>query len=407
MSVTGPHQGVNSAPSAGSAAAKPQACVEHADAAHTVPRIARIGAHVFRAPIARPVTNAFGTMTHRPMALVAIEDRDGCVGWGEIWCNFPVVGAEHRARLVTSVFAPLLVGKPLAAPADTLARLEASVASQVLQTGEHGPFNACLAAIDQALTDLAARRAGLPLWRHLGGSTGTVHVYASGLGPEGAEAIAQAHWRRGFRAFKLKVGFGRTRDLANLRALREALPAAATVMVDANQAWSFDEARTMARALADYDVAWLEEPMAADQPLAVWHALARAAPVALAAGENLCSNALLEAAIASDALRVLQPDIGKWGGYSHVLAVARKALGAGVRFCPHWLAGGVGLMASLHVCAAAGGANGVVEWDANPNPLREGVPLPTVADGAVTLSDAPGLGFVPDLAALEGYEVSL
>lgn len=375
-------------------------------AVHDRPVLARLNAHVFRAPIATPVTNAFGTMTDRPMVLVSVEDGDGCVGWGEIWSNFPVVGAEHRARLVASVFAPLLVGKPLTDPADTFARLEASVASQVLQTGEPGPFNACLAGIDQALTDLAARRAGLPLWRHLGGSAGIVRVYASGLGPEGAEAIARAHWQRGFRAFKLKVGFGRTRDLANLRALREALPAAATIMVDANQAWSLDEARTMARALADHDVTWLEEPIAADQPLAVWQALAKGAPLALAAGENLYSRALLDAAIASDALRVLQPDIGKWGGYSHVLAVARKALGAGLRFCPHWLAGGVGLMASLQVCAAAGDGNGFVEWDANPNPLREGFPLPTVVEGAVELSDAPGLGFVPDLAALDAYAVA-
>jgi L-alanine-DL-glutamate epimerase-like enolase superfamily enzyme len=63
-------------------------------------------------------------------------------------------------------------------------------------------------------------------------------------------------------------------------------------------------------------------------------------------------------------------------------------------------------MASLHVCAAVGGGNGVVEWDANPNPLREGFPLPGVVDGAVELPDAPGLGFVPDLAALEAYEVA-
>jgi len=403
MNDVEPRQGANGGLSGRGAAAKPQASEDHPGGA---PAIARIGTHVFRAPIATPVSNAFGTMINRPMTLVAIEDRDGCVGWGEIWCNFPLVGAEHRARLVTSVFAPLLVGKPLADPADTFARLEASVASQVLQTGEPGPFNACLAGIDQALTDLAARRAGLPLWRHLGGSAGTVRVYASGLGPEGAEATAQAQWQRGFRAFKLKVGFGRTRDLANLRALREALPATAAIMVDANQAWSFDEARTMARVLGDYDVTWLEEPIRADQPLAVWQALAEASPLALAAGENLCSNALLDAALASGALRVLQPDIGKWGGYSQVLAVARNARAAGVRFCPHWLAGGVGLMASLHVCAAAGGGNGVVEWDANPNPLREGFPLPAVVEGAVVLPDAPGLGFVPDLAALEAYKVA-
>src|SRR5690242_13874155 len=214
--------------------------------------IARVDVHVFRAPIATPVVNAFGTMRSRPMALVSIEDGDGATGWGEIWCNFPVVGAEHRARLLASVLAPLLVGKAPADAASEYARLAAAVASQVLQTGEPGPFSACLAAIDQALNDLAARRAALPLWRYLGGAGNALPVYASGLGPDGAEPLAQQAWQRGFRAFKLKVGFGRARDLANLRALRNSLPETATVMVDANQGWSIDEAQAMARALREF-----------------------------------------------------------------------------------------------------------------------------------------------------------
>ena len=369
--------------------------------------IARVDVHVFRAPIATPVVNAFGTMRNRPMALVSIADSAGVTGWGEIWCNFPVVGAEHRARLITSVFAPLLVDRSLADPASEYARLAAIVANQILQTGEPGPFGACLAALDQALSDLAARRAGLPLWRYLGGLRGGVPVYASGLGPDGAEALAQQAWQRGFRVFKLKVGFGRERDLANLRALRDGLPDTATLMIDANQAWSADEAQAMARELRDFDLGWLEEPIAADQPLAVWQALAKAvAPLPLAAGENLCGAALLEAAISSGALHVLQPDIGKWGGFSQILPVARRCVAAGMRFCPHWLAGGVGLMASLHLCAAVGG-DGLVEWDANPNPLREAFPLPDVIDGAVMLPEVPGLGFDPDLAALDACRVSI
>jgi len=305
------------------------------------------------------------------------------------------------------VFAPLLVGRSLADPGSEYARLAAIVANQILQTGEQGPFGACLAALDQALTDLAARRAGLPLWRYLGGLRGGVPVYASGLGPDGAEALAQQARQRGFRAFKLKVGFGRDRDLANVHALRDGLPDTAMLMIDANQAWSAEEAQAMARELRDFDLGWLEEPIAADQPLAVWQALAKAvAPLPLAAGENLCSAALLEAAIASGALRVLQPDIGKWGGFSQILPVARRCVAAGIRFCPHWLGGGVGLMASLHLRAAAGG-DGLVEWDANPNPLREAFPLPDVIGGAVMLPEVPGLGFDPDLAALDAYRVSL
>ncbi len=101
----------------------------------------------------------------------------------------------------------------------------------------------------------------------------------------------------------------------------------------------------------------------------------------------------------------MQPDVGKWGGISGGLDVARHADARGVAYCPHWLAGGVGLAASMHALAASGSADGYAEVDANPNPLREEVFPFVVADGWVTLSDAPGLGVVPDLARLARYVV--
>ena len=367
--------------------------------------VSGVDVFVFRAPIDTPVVNSFGVISDRPMALVRIATSDGIAGWGEIWCNFPSVGAEHRARLVASVFAPLLIGQPAGDPEGHFARLSRAVATQVLQTGEAGPFAQCLAAIDQALTDIAARRAGMPLWRHLGGTSGTVAVYASGIGPNDIEPIVRRHWDAGFRAFKLKVGFGRERDLANLETIRGALPEAAVVMTDANQAWSPAEAAAMAREMKPFKLAWLEEPLAADTPWQVWQTLAATARMPLAAGENLRGESAFGAAIASRSLGVLQPDIGKWCGFSHGVALGRQAVAAGLRFCPHWLAGGVGLMASLHLLAAVGGA-GFAEWDANPNPLRERFPLPRVVDGRVVLPDGPGLGFEPDVERLAEFAVA-
>jgi L-alanine-DL-glutamate epimerase-like enolase superfamily enzyme len=76
----------------------------------------------------------------------------------------------------------------------------------------------------------------------------------------------------------------------------------------------------------------------------------------------------------------------------------------GRMFCPHWLGGGIGLLASMHLKAAVGGA-GYVEVDSNPNPLREllATPYPAVNEGAVILSDHPGLGVAPDMDALRGF----
>ena len=78
------------------------------------PVVARLEAHVLRWPVAVPVRTSFGTMHDRPAVLVRVEDAEGAVGWGEAWCNFPSCGAEHRARLIETVLAPLVVGRSFA-----------------------------------------------------------------------------------------------------------------------------------------------------------------------------------------------------------------------------------------------------------------------------------------------------
>ena len=87
-------------------------------------RIEKVECWVLRAPIAEPVANAFGAMTNRPAVLLRVTASDGVTGWGEAFSNFPQVGAEHRARLVDSIFAPLLNGAPADDPAPVRALLE-------------------------------------------------------------------------------------------------------------------------------------------------------------------------------------------------------------------------------------------------------------------------------------------
>lgn len=356
--------------------------------------VAAVETLLFRYPVPVPVSSAIGTMTSRPMLLVHIEDTEGAQGWGEIWCNFPIVGAEHRAHLVKSVFEPLLVGQALDAPAKHFERLTRLTRQQIVQTGEPGPFAQCIAGIDQALTDLAARRRHQPLWRFLGGKSATLQAYASALGPEDPGPSAQEHWERGFRHFKLKVGLGRERDLRNLAELRAALPAQAGIMLDANQAWLAPEAVEMIHALAPFKLTWVEEPISAEAPLSEWSAVAAQCAVPLAAGENLRGRDRYDEAIHSEAFGFIQPDIGKWGGFTGGLEVGRNAVAAGLAFCPHWLGGGIGLLASMHLLAAAGG-NGYAEIDANPNPLREAASLPPMVNGCCALPETPGLGLDP------------
>lgn len=366
-----------------------------------MPTIERLECWMLRAPVAAPVVNAFGAMTTRPALFVRLSASDGAWGWGEVWCNFPQVGGEHRARLIESLFVPLVKG----AEVDGLApMLERRTHVMALQCREPGPFAQIVAAIDQAAWDMSARRAGVPLYRHLGGTNPRIRVYASGIGPDGVVETALAKQAQGYRAFKLKVGMDAARDRKNLADMREALGPLAAIMVDANQGWSPADAVQRIDELAPYRPHWVEEPIGADRPHAEWDSLARNSKVSLAGGENLFGEEQFDAAIKRHYLSFMQPDVGKWGGVSGCLAVAKKALAAGVAFCPHWLAGGVGLAASMHLLAAAGGS-GFAEVDANDNPLREEVFPLAVEDGGVTLPDTPGLGVEPDLKRLERYRI--
>lgn len=370
-------------------------------------RLRSLRARLYRAPIEAAVVTSFGTMRDRPMLLVRAEDTDGCVGWGEAWCNFPAFGAGHRARIIDQLLAPALQADAIAGPEAAFARLTADTAVIALQSGEPGPFAQAIAGVDTALWDLAARRAGQPLWRLLGGADPTVPTYASGINPDRPERMAAASQRAGHTAFKLKVGFGRERDLANLAALRSALGPSARLMADANQGWTQTQAHEAAAHMAPFDLGWLEEPLRADRPWSEWAALAAAAPMPLAAGENLPGADALRAAVDAGALAFIQPDLGKWGGISGTVPAARAIVAAGLAYCPHWLGGGIGLLASAHLLAAIGG-RGALEMDVNPNPLRERTcgPLAAVRFGAATLSDVPGLGEPPDEAGLAAFRVS-
>jgi L-alanine-DL-glutamate epimerase-like enolase superfamily enzyme len=153
--------------------------------------------------------------------------------------------------------------------------------------------------------------------------------------------------------------------------------------------------------LADFPLVWIEEPLMADRSAAEWTQVAALAGAPLAGGENVRGAGAFQAMIDGGLFGFVQPDAAKWGGHSGCLPVARAALAAGRTFCPHYLGGGIGLMHSLHLLAAVRGP-GLLEIDANANPLREGVlqNLMKVSDGCVSLPGGQGLGLEPDLKPL-------
>ena len=359
-------------------------------------------AYVFRCPSPVPVRTSFGIMRDRPAVFVRAESSDGQIGWGEIWCNFPACGAEHRAKLLETVIAPLLLNKHFEDPSQAYREATQKTEILALQTGEHGPLAQVIAGVDLALWDLCARRANLPLYKLLGGKQSRVSVYASGINPDGSLDVVKRKHAEGYRAFKLKIGFNDKQDIDNIDSLRSWLGPKASIMADVNQAWQLEHALKMSPQLDALNLTWLEEPLRTDTQAAEWLQLHKATRTPLAAGENLMGQASFEKAIELKAFGVLQPDFAKWGGISGCWPVIQKIKESGTRFCPHYLGAGIGLMASAHVLAAAGG-DGMLEVDANDNALRSllAPPFQWVENGFIQLEETPGIGVTPDLQILE------
>ena len=362
--------------------------------------IRTVRASSYRFPLSTPVVTSFGRMLNRPAVFVEITDQDGVTGWGEVWSNFPAVGAEHRVRIVNEILAPLVENVSISHPSETFQQLSARLDVLALQCGEPGPFAHAIAGVDIALWDLFAKRQRQPLWKLLGGTSPRIGVYASGINPTGSAAMAEAALARGYRALKLKIGFDEAQDRDNLRQLR-AIGGYDTLAADANQAWDLDEALKRAAGFTEFNLAWLEEPIRADRPRDEWITLAKSITMPLAAGENVASRDAFADLLSEGAVKVVQPDMAKWGGFSECVAIGRNVLQANRRFCPHYLGGGIGLLASAHLLAAVGG-DGLLEIDSNDNPLRDRFcgPVATVTDGTITLSDQPGLGLTPDIDSI-------
>ncbi|MCY4151035.1 MAG: mandelate racemase/muconate lactonizing enzyme family protein [Aestuariivita sp.] len=358
--------------------------------------LSRVEIVLVRAEISAPVRTSFGIMYDRPTLLLRVTDRSGVMGYGEIWCNFPVCGAAHRLKLVETELAPRITAAAFCTPHASYSAMSSQLHVLRLQSGEAGPIAQVIAGLDIAVWDMVARRAGVPVYVLLSAKRTVIPVYASAINPIGVlDAVNEAR-TRGHRNFKVKIGFGYKTDYENIKIIASNLRDDERFMLDANQAWSPDEAKAAMQWITPFGPNWVEEPMPVDIPPEIWMQLKESTTVPIAGAENFITHGEYDQVIAEKWLDVVQPDIAKWGGFSECLPVAHAVVNAGLTFCPHSLGGGVALAASAHLLAAAGGP-GLLECDVNENRLRDAVFSPPVKNGVMTLTAGPGLGVNTEL----------
>ncbi|MEU9991783.1 L-fuconate dehydratase [Streptomyces sp. NPDC048045] len=253
---------------------------------------------------------------------------------------------------------------------------------------EKGVMHMAIGAVVNAVWDLAARRAGKPLWHLLADAepewlVGQIdfRYITDALSPEealdllrrGRQGVAERRARLlergfpayttspgwlgydddklsrlaaqavadGFRQIKLKVGADLADDVRRCRVARAVVGPDVRLAVDANQRWNVDEAITWTRALAEFDPYWIEEPTSPDDVLG--HAAIRRAvsPVKVASGEHVHNRIVFKQMLQAGALDIVQIDAARVAGVNENLAILLLAAKFGVPVCPH--AGGVGL----------------------------------------------------------------
>lgn len=269
--------------------------------------------------------------------------------------------------------------------------------------------------LEAAIWDIVGQVAGLPVATLFGGVTDRLPVYASWCSEQAPGRRAEDAHRlveQGIRAVKIRAHPRRLRQgVAAVAAVREAVGDRLDVMVDLNQAWrmagdvteplELADVRRVVRRLAEYDVAWVEEPLPyAD---AAGHRMLRAdnPGLRIAAGEMLDSLPQTLALLEADALDVYQADVVLALGMTRARQLAEAARARHRRFTPHTWTNGLGLLANLHVAAGVG-AGPYLEFPDDPaggwTPERRDFllaePLRPDADGMLVVPDAPGLGAV-------------
>jgi L-alanine-DL-glutamate epimerase-like enolase superfamily enzyme len=337
--------------------------------------------------------------------LLAIHTSEGLVGYGSVFTS------EDLVRAALKVLEPLYLGEN----ALEAERVSEKLHQNTFWQGRGGALTHAISGIDIALWDILGKATHQPVGRLLGGRyREQVLPYASLLmeepGPLSDHLFSLKE--QGFRAFKIGWGpFGRKSDKLDesiVKAARETVGDKALLAVDAGGSdayWpqGYKWALMTSYMLANYDVAWFEEPLDPDA-LEDHVTLRRNAPMSISGGEVFTRRQSFEPYLKAGAFDVVQPDVTKVGGISEERRIGWMAEENGARMIPHGWNTAVGLAADLQLASALPKTD-LVEYKTGSPYIDEittrGWKLDK--DGMMPIPDAPGLGIEIDHAAVARY----
>jgi L-alanine-DL-glutamate epimerase-like enolase superfamily enzyme len=281
--------------------------------------------------------------------------------------------------------------------------------------------------VEIALWDIIGKATGQPIYKLLGGGSDKLKAYASTGELRGLEArveSAQQIVSEGFKALKLRFHSPDWRDdVKTLAAVRQAVGDDIDIMVDGNWGWRIAPDRQLnrwdlktaiaaAKAMEEYGVYWLEEPLDAYDYDGLAELRSHLTTLRLAGGELNRGPEEIKTYLEKGCYDVYQPDCTFIGGISTTRKIAAMVQAEGKVFTPHTWTNGIGLVANLH-CAAASSGVPYIEfpydppnWTPEARDFIFAEPLSIDAEGYVHLPQGPGLGIELDEEKLARYEQS-
>jgi len=357
-------------------------------------KITALRARPVDVPMARPLHTSGGIVGSAPLVLIDLETEAGLTGHSYVFCYAPWVLASVTAAVDN-------LGAMITGDVIDPAAIEDKLQRSLRLLGAQGIAMMALAGLDMAVWDAAAKAAGLPLARALGGDIRPIPAYNSnGLGIIGADKVgaeAQELAAPGFAAIKVRLGYpDAAGDVEVVAAVRDAVGGDIELMSDYNQSLSVAEAETRASALNESGLAWIEEPTMFNDYTG--HAQIRAAsqtPIQI--GENCWGLPDMQHAVDAGACDYFMADVMKIGGVTGWRRAAALAESAGLPLSSHLFP-----EISAHLLTTAPTAHWLeyVDW---ASPILE-TPL-RLENGQAIAADTPGTGISWNKEAVARYLV--
>ncbi len=378
-------------------------------------KIQKITTHYLKADLKESFSFSQAWYDSRTACIVEIKTDSGITGWGE--CYGP-----HRLlkAVIDTGLSPLLIGED----PENIEMLWHKLYYQYQDHGQKGVLIQAMSGIDIALWDIKGKALKQPVYKLLGGAQrAKIKAYATGFYLPDEEDIskltklladeAKDYVQKGFKAMKMKVGFGIKKDIALVHAVREAIGDDMELMIDANHAYDAIGAIKLGRAVEDLDIGWFEEPVPPED-LNGYKACREKINIPIAGGECQFTRYGFAEFVRNNCVDIWQPDTCAAGGLSECKKIANIADAFGYRYNPHCWGTAIALYTNVHLLAnlpfssyALSPVSPMLEYDCTEHPIRHIIVKETLQlqDGYVLLPQGFGLGFEINRQKLEELTV--